>query len=291
MSWIDRIVGGTVEFEGQGPLWKTLGAKLGVGPDGDQDDALVPHASQSAVRLTAVRSRLGTTVTGVLAKAVDKPATALITLQQRGHTLRAEPPFSNEHGHFWMTVPVWRSALAFHLPFGALHYDREEPTVMLQLALTADGAMMLSELFMVRLPTSPVKWDPVALFEPLIRLCVGVAQADGQLVDDEIQRIELTFGRQLGLGAHALPRLRQVIGEGPPEYLEDALADLCLRFPGLQPTEVLELLAGVAFADGEIHPMEQRFISDIAGALGVPTAIWPRLASELGIGEIASERT
>jgi uncharacterized tellurite resistance protein B-like protein len=283
MSWIEKMVGGTVGYEGQGPIWVTLGKKLGIGPEADQDETLAPQKSTSTIRLGMVRWQGGGTLTGVLARPIPGPATAVITLQQRGQIIGAEAPFANEHGHFWMTVPVHDSAFAFHLPFAALKYDEDGPSASLQVALAAEGKRVVSELFAIALPTAPRPWDPVSLFEPLIRLCVGVAHADGQFSDDEGSRIRAYFEKELGLGLHSKATLRHLVVEGPPEDLQDAVDDLCLRFPAFRPGEVLEFLVGIAFADGEVDRREVRFLEDVARKLGVPEERWPDLAADLGL--------
>lgn len=119
-----------------------------------------------------------------------------------------------------------------------------------------------------------------SFFETAFRLMGHLAKADGRVSEAEIAGAEAIMAR-LGLDAEHRKEAIGLFKEGVAGDIEvEAQLSAFLQLTGnnrLLRSSLLEILIGMAFADGELHADERRLLQRIAGYLGVNPAALARL--------------
>ena len=105
----------------------------------------------------------------------------------------------------------------------------------------------------------------------LAALLVHVAAIDGVILDSEAEALETMLADRFALGR---PAARQLISKAQTADAEAAdfsafTASLKRRLGPEERAKVIELMWGIARADGQVHEFEEALIARVAEVLGV----------------------
>ncbi|WGL17487.1 co-chaperone DjlA [Microbulbifer bruguierae] len=121
----------------------------------------------------------------------------------------------------------------------------------------------------------------VALFSMLAKM----AKADGQVSKEEIQLVDDFIKNNLRLAAEDRQEAIKIFQNAKDDNY--SIYDYARQFRQLIRNQamremVYRLLFAVAFADGELHPAEERILRDIPEALGLHSSIFTAMFNEFG---------
>jgi uncharacterized tellurite resistance protein B-like protein len=108
-----------------------------------------------------------------------------------------------------------------------------------------------------------------------------VVRADRVVRREEVRFVKDYFSNEVLPGE--LDSLRAVMKTPPREEVEQLVAKIQFRFPGLEYATLLSLLAGIAKSDGQVTAHEAAIIRAVALTLGVPEERWPEIAEALDL--------
>ncbi len=103
-------------------------------------------------------------------------------------------------------------------------------------------------------------------------LVAAVMNADGKVVKAELDYVKLFLRKKFGeaSASEALKMLRDLLKQDIP--LEGVSRQIYSRLDYSSRLEMVHLLYGIAYADGQMHPAEQQLLEKIAYYLGLSAA-------------------
>jgi DnaJ like chaperone protein len=126
-----------------------------------------------------------------------------------------------------------------------------------------------------------------AFFTATFSVMGHIAKADGKVTPDEIRMAEAAM-TNMGLSAEVRESAKRLFNEGKSadfpldEVLEQFRKEIHRRSTLLQ--MFLEIQLQVAYADGELHPEEERILAHICERLGIPLQQLRRLEEMIKAG-------
>ena len=165
------------------------------------------------------------------------------------------------------------------IPFGALDYEGSGTYTMRVRCLWHDVELdkiheFGQEKFRIELPPPPQSLSRTDFARPLIWLSMRVARADHDITPGEIRRLSRLLTHALKLAPRDLLELRNIMLERPSVSLGDVIDTAIGRFCNLSPRELLNILAAVAWADGDIDEREVEVIRRVARHLKLDSETW-----------------
>lgn len=197
-----------------------------------------------------------------------------------GQRLRSRDPlFADSDDLFLEASTVRGRRCRAFIPFGPLVYERAGTYTMRVRCVWHDAEMdriheFGQEKFAIELPPPPPSWARTDFARPLVWLSMRVARADHDITPGEIRRLSRMLTHALQLAPKDLLNLRTMMLERPSVSLGDVVDTVMGRFGHLSPSELLEILAAVAWADGDVDEREVEMIRRVARHMKLDSETW-----------------
>lgn len=278
MSWTLRITG----------LTRT--AALGAVDDARDDamSAILRRMAESQpelalpARIKLRPDRLGHAVTFGIG-APTPPGTRLLVAVRdpSGRRLRSRDAlFAESDSDLFLEASTVRGrrCRAF-IPFGTLDYERAGTyTVHIRCVWHDEDMDKIHEFgqekFSVDLPTPPASFSRTDFARPLVWLSMRVARANHDITPGEIRRLSRMLTHALMLAPKDLLALRNMMLERPSANLGKIIDAVLGRFGNLSPKSLLDILAAVAWADGNVDEREVEIIRKVARYTKLDSETW-----------------
>ena len=165
------------------------------------------------------------------------------------------------------------------IPFGALDYQASGTYTMRVRCLWHDADLdkiheFGQEKFAIELPPPPKCLNRTEFARPLVWLSMRVARANHDITPGEVRRLSRLLTHALYLSPRDLLKLRNIMLERPSVKLGDVIDTAIGRFCNLSPLELLNILAAVAWADGNVDEREVEVIRRVARHLKLDSETW-----------------
>jgi len=281
MAWWGRIVGGILGGAIGGPLGAGIGYALGSYLD--ESDEELPSLDAECTYYTDEDGWSGEVSFRLPIPADSFVVANLLTSNEK--LVKGVAPFADDDGDFSITRPVCGQKCNLYIPFGAVRHEAAgEYLLRLTCAQVHEGngkpQLVGRSIFKFELP-APRPWSSLAFLRPLVDLCMLVVRADRVVRREEVRFVKDYFSNEVLPGE--LDSLRAVMKTPPREEVEQLVAKIQFRFPGLEYATLLSLLAGIAKSDGQVTAHEAAIIRAVALTLGVPEERWPEIAEALDL--------
>lgn len=277
MSWTLRITGLTREAalgavdDARDSAMKTILERMAE----SQPELALP------ARIKLRQDRLGHAVTFGIG-APTPPGTRLLVevRDPTGQRLRSRDVLFAESDDMFLEVSAVRGrrCRAF-IPFGTLDYEQAGIYTVRIRCVWHDEEMdkiheFGQEKFQIELPTPPASFSRTNFARPLVWLSMRVARANHDITPGEIRRLSRMLTHALMLAPKDLLALRNMMLERPSVGLGDIIDSVLGRFGNLSPTSLLNILAAVAWADGNVDEREVEVIRRVARYLKLDSETW-----------------
>lgn len=197
-----------------------------------------------------------------------------------GKRLRARDLlFADDKELFLETSTVRGRRCRAFIPFGALDYERAGQYSVRVRCVWHDEEMdkiheFGQEKFPIELPAPPPSFSRTNFARPIVWLTMRVARANHDITPGEIRRLSRMLTHAMELVPRDLLALRNMMLERPSASLGDIIDSVLGRFGNLSPTELLNILAALAWADGEVDEREVEVIRRVARHLKLDSETW-----------------
>lgn len=280
MAWLGKVIGVSVGAI-FGPPGIAIGAALGSIVDAGSDPKN-PFNLECAGRIDDIGSHYVLEITGPV------PAQCVVVLHIRDvnqRYVKAVPRYQDRDGDFVILAPVEGGKARCFIPHTALSATNGEG-FLLDAALVDVGASPAAKLtvetFRITLSRCG-PWRPIDFLGPLVDLAMATACADAGVTPEEVRVIKHALVHVFDLTDSDLPALRERMKRPVRTDIADLVAALRFRLPNLELRPVLEFLAEVAKADGDLDVREVALLERVARAMDITPAAWPALQRELGL--------
>jgi DnaJ-domain-containing protein 1 len=298
MGWFGKIVGGGVGALIGGPAGAAVGFGLGTlfdratseGAHGFDEGLLAGSQANTSADETGIQI--------VVQATTALPVSALCAIiflseneQPLSPSRRSGDRFRTNDGQLIIGGAVSGNTILAYLPSGAVpsRVSTKIYAVVKLVEMRSGGAAVgLGQTpFLMEAP-APRPWCQVELIEPLVLLAMRVARADGVLHREEIRQIRGRMEAIFELEPRDQEALRTTMKSTKPWLTNGELLDVAhRRLPMIEMEHVIELLVGVAHADGAIFPSEVKVIRELVmGYYGASRAEWASVERALGLGVV-----
>ena len=204
-----------------------------------------------------------------------------------GDYVKAVREYADSDGDFTQFDRFDDDEAALYIPFSALRYPRagEYELCVTLVQLDSDGDIVDSLgrwVYRFRLPARK-KWNKIAHLRPLIELCMMVVRSDGAAVPEKVRQMRVSFTRLFSIAPAEIPALRDAVKSAAATEVRPLVQQAWLRCFKLKVGELIELLVGIAKADGDLTAAELSIIRETALASDISESDWSSFAEEFGL--------
>lgn len=298
MGFWGAVVGGVIGGLVGGPVGAAIGAGAGVFVGGG-DEEEVPHQAGGYIgpEELPMELRWYEHSDGLYLEVHPGFGTrdvALFSIQVlddgSGVACSGFAPYANDEGEFLVLVDASAdgSPPTVFLPRGAAITYPGRTYTMRVVTHSEDDAQVLG-LSTFECPPIHGEFSRVHMMRPIVNLAMRVARADGRLDRSEVAALRDTLAEEFELDSQELERLRELMKAPLEHALQDDINTVFQRFPQMDYSAILVLLAEVAHADGRVEESEIAMIRDIAQRLGATDEEWAFFAEQAELVSSESE--
>lgn len=213
---------------------------------------------------------------------------AIRLMSPHGTLVGGVPMVADAAGHYGSIKRVLRGGFRFYVPFPSLHGATGTRCTLILLffsRLSGDEYEPSDLLGSTVLPLDVGVtdcWDLIAFLEPLVRICMSVAQAGGDRSGAKARAVRAKLRGVFTMDVPEQDALERCMRLGPPARLDETVRLITRRIVALSTPGVLETLVDIARADGDVSTIEWGSIRAVAELLDISPADWAFLAPTLG---------
>ncbi|GEM_PF-2592995 len=214
---------------------------------------------------------------------------AAVRLRILDHTgndyLTGASMFRDGEGAFTLFVPLSEGRGEAFVPFAALDHAMAGIYMLEARAMVRgpSGHYPIAEIACGLSLPAPTVWASVMRIQPLVGLCMGMVQADGDVDPRELACVRRVLVERCQIPDAQHGGLDALMSSEPSASLTELARRLRQFLPELNSEAVLRVLGEIATANGAVDSRELAALKTIAGAFGVHGEAWDRLAQPLSI--------
>lgn len=291
MGWLGSVIGGGLGFLVGGPVGAAAGAGIGyaVGEGVDQLDNDDGENGLLPGECSFIEDDLGRHMKFEIHTQLPTGCQGKLHLLREydKSPIKGKKPFADESGNFYCVSPFGDNECRFYVPFPSLKSTVAQNLIMLLQVWAPSPRNGDYQLFGASVFSNPFprggQWDKVEWLTPLIDLCMAVVHADEKVLPEEVRAVKSYFQEVFELENQDLDNLRKAMKRPPARNIKEVLTGTLLRVPMLNPPDIIQIMAGIAHSDGEVHPKEVELIKSVATEIGFPPSHWGSLQDALNL--------
>lgn len=293
MGWSGRVIGTAAGTIVGGPIGAGVGFLLGSLVDGSSDES---SERELDATVRTVRDDVGCWCQVVFPEPLPENAVVVCFVRNPdGSFVKAVPYFADDDGDFLGIAESTGQAYTLYVPNSGLRPQQTEGLhlVVRVIEPSRDGARLYGDaIFEYEMPAK-LRWDTVAYHEPILRMLMLVALADGDLDPKSLRAVRECFGQLVKLDAsdeQSLVRAMKAARDDTAQYtmvslVTEATTYCQRRFGDIDLSILSSAMGAVARALGVPTQAAAHVIELCCVALGMDESEWRAVSSEEGLDQ------